>query len=187
MDNETYVSFLCNTIRNALQASLYVFYNIQSFQSNKLSIIEMMYSMRDKYSDTIIWDKITASPAMHDNILNSMYEYIHIFSEDATRRVGAKYFRSTVPNIVRVQKQRNNTFSHIHKATFPMELALYMVDNFAENSVLDIFGGTGTTLMACEQLNKKCYMMELDEMYCDVILQRWEQQTNKKVEICATR
>ena len=46
--------------------------------------------------------------------------------------------------------------------------------------VLDIFGGSGSTLIACEQLNRKCYTMELDEKYCDVILQRWENLTGKK-------
>lgn len=46
-------------------------------------------------------------------------------------------------------------------------------------SVLDLFGGSGTTLIACEQLNRKCYMMELDPYYCDVIISRWEQFTGK--------
>ena len=40
--------------------------------------------------------------------------------------------------------------------------------------VLDVFGGSGSTLIACEQLNRKCYTMELDEHYCDVIISRWE-------------
>ena len=40
-------------------------------------------------------------------------------------------------------------------------------------SVLDLFGGTGTTLIACEQLNRKCYMQELDELYCQVIIDRY--------------
>ena len=39
--------------------------------------------------------------------------------------------------------------------------------------VLDVFGGSGSTLIACEQLNRKCYMCELDPHYCDVILQRY--------------
>ena len=43
--------------------------------------------------------------------------------------------------------------------------------------VLDVFGGSGSTLIACEQLNRKCYMCELDEHYCDVIIQRWENLT----------
>ena len=46
--------------------------------------------------------------------------------------------------------------------------------------VLDVFGGSGSTLIACEQLNRKCYTMELDEHYCDVIIQRWENLTGQK-------
>ena len=47
-------------------------------------------------------------------------------------------------------------------------------------TVLDLFGGSGSTLIACEQLDRKCYMMELSEKYCDVILKRWETFTGKK-------
>ena len=46
--------------------------------------------------------------------------------------------------------------------------------------VLDVFGGSGSTLIACEQLNRKCYMCELDPKYCDVIINRWEQLTGQK-------
>ena len=46
--------------------------------------------------------------------------------------------------------------------------------------VLDLFGGSGSTLIACEQLNRKCYMMELDPLYIDVILDRWEKFTGEK-------
>lgn len=46
--------------------------------------------------------------------------------------------------------------------------------------VLDAFGGSGTTLIACEQLNRKCRMMELDTHYCDVIMARWEKLTGRK-------
>ena len=46
--------------------------------------------------------------------------------------------------------------------------------------VLDLFGGSGSTLIACEQLNRKCYMMEYDPKYVDVIIQRWENFTGKK-------
>ena len=46
--------------------------------------------------------------------------------------------------------------------------------------VLDVFGGSGSTLIACEQLNRKCYMAELDQKYCDVIIQRWENFTGEK-------
>ena len=50
-----------------------------------------------------------------------------------------------------------------------------------ENSIVfDFFGGSGSTLIACEQLNRKCYMMELTEHYCDVIINRWETLTGRK-------
>jgi DNA modification methylase len=48
--------------------------------------------------------------------------------------------------------------------------------------VLDVFGGSGSTLIACEQLNRKCYMVELDPHYVDVIIQRFETLTGKKAE-----
>lgn len=51
------------------------------------------------------------------------------------------------------------------------------------DTVLDLFGGSGSTLIACEQLNRKCFMMELDEHYCEVIIQRWESLTGKKAEL----
>ena len=47
-------------------------------------------------------------------------------------------------------------------------------------SRFDFFGGSGSTLIACEQLNRKCYMAELDPKYCDVIIQRWEDFTGRK-------
>ena len=47
------------------------------------------------------------------------------------------------------------------------------------DSVLDLFGGSGSTLIACEQLDRKCRMMELDPHYCDVIIARWEKLTGK--------
>ena len=47
-------------------------------------------------------------------------------------------------------------------------------------SVLDVFGGSGSTLIACEQLNRTCYMMELAPKYCDVIIKRWENLTGEK-------
>ena len=46
--------------------------------------------------------------------------------------------------------------------------------------VLDVFGGSGSTLIACEQTNRICYMCELSEKYCDVIIKRWETLTGEK-------
>ena len=49
--------------------------------------------------------------------------------------------------------------------------------------VLDVFGGSGSTLIACEQTGRKCRMMEIDPKYVDVIVERWEKATGKKAEL----
>lgn len=69
-----------------------------------------------------------------------------------------------------------------HPTMKPVKLMGLLIRNSSRQgeTVLDIFGGSGSTLMACEQLNRKCYTMELDPHYCDVILQRWENFTGLK-------
>lgn len=49
-------------------------------------------------------------------------------------------------------------------------------------NVLDLFGGSGTTLLACEELNRRCFMMECDPKYAEVIINRWEEMTGEKAK-----
>ena len=72
----------------------------------------------------------------------------------------------------------------LHPTMKPIGLFAYQIGNNTHegDSVLDLFGGSGSTLIACEQLNRKCYMCELDSRYCDVIIQRWENLTGRKGE-----
>lgn len=67
----------------------------------------------------------------------------------------------------------------------PVNLIAYLIKNSSKENdvVLDLFGGSGTTLIACESLNRKCRMLELDEKYCDVIIQRYEELTGNKAEL----
>lgn len=175
-----YLDFLCAFTHNTLDYCDFSFVNIQSLSNNKVALIDYLYSMKNFYADTIIWDKIHGQPAMAENVLNSVFEYIHIFSNKATRAIGAKKFRGTLDNIIHIQKQTNNEFSKIHNATFPIDFANYFVSNFSNHSVLDLFGGTGTTLIVCEQNKRKAYLMELEPKYVDVIIQRWQKLTNKE-------
>jgi site-specific DNA-methyltransferase (adenine-specific) len=74
-----------------------------------------------------------------------------------------------------------------HPTMKPVPLIKKQVKNSTKRGgiVLDIFGGSGTTLMACEELHRTCYMCELDERYCDVIIKRYEEMTGKKaVKLC---
>ena len=70
----------------------------------------------------------------------------------------------------------------VHPTQKPINLLSYLIQTYSNEKeiVLDLFGGSGSTLIACEQLNRRCYMVELDPKYCDVIIQRWENLTGKK-------
>lgn len=74
------------------------------------------------------------------------------------------------------------TQSKLHPTMKPIRLVARFIYNSSEEGdvVADIFGGSGTTLIACEQLGRRCYMMELDPHYCDVIIDRWEKFTGRK-------
>jgi site-specific DNA-methyltransferase (adenine-specific) len=80
------------------------------------------------------------------------------------------------------------THNDIHPTMKPVRLMGRLIKNSArpQENVLDLFGGSGSTLIACEQLNRTCYMMEFDPKYCDAILARWEKLTGEQAE-CLTR
>lgn len=64
----------------------------------------------------------------------------------------------------------------------PIDLIAKLIKNSSKENdiILDLFGGSGSTIIAAEQLNRCCYTMELDPKYCDVIVKRWETLTNKE-------
>lgn len=72
--------------------------------------------------------------------------------------------------------------SDLHPTMKPIKLIARLIKNSSRQNekVLDLFGGSGSTLIACEQLNRKCYMMEYDPKYADVIIDRWETMTGEK-------
>ena len=69
-----------------------------------------------------------------------------------------------------------------HPTQKPLELCGWFLKRYSKENenIIDLFGGSGSTLIACEQLDRNCYMMELDPHYVDVIIARWEQFTGKK-------
>jgi DNA modification methylase len=77
-----------------------------------------------------------------------------------------------------------NPQSMVHLTEKPTELAVRAMQYSSRvgENVLDLFGGSGSTLIASEQTGRHAYLMELDELYCDVIVQRWEKFTGRKAE-----
>ena len=79
-----------------------------------------------------------------------------------------------------MEKQDNK--KRLHPTQKPLELCDWFITRYSEDdsNILDLFGGSGSTLIACEQLNRNCFMMELDPKDVDVIINRWEQFTGEK-------
>ena len=71
-----------------------------------------------------------------------------------------------------------------HPTMKPVALMARLVFNstHAGDTVMDLFGGSGSTLVACEQIGRRCAMMERDPVYCDVIIKRWENLTGRTAE-----
>jgi DNA modification methylase len=67
----------------------------------------------------------------------------------------------------------------------PVELFQYQLENSTKRGgvVLDLFGGSGTTAIACEKTGRKAHLMELDPRYCDVIVKRWQQFSGKTAKL----
>lgn len=166
-----YLKFLVDVTENSIESCQYTFINIQSLSGNKIALIDFLFTMKKNYADTLIWKKKNEQPAMPSNVLNSQFEYIHCFSKKANRSIGTKPFRGTVSNVIEISNQTRNDIK-LHNATFPIELSTFFISNFTNESVVDFFMGTGTTMVAAHQLNKKCYGIELEPQYCQTIIDR---------------
>ena len=139
----------------------------------------LMLELKDKgmhWSSTIIWSKDQLVLSRKD--YHTQYEPIWYGWEGSQARVHEVEDRkqSDVWNIPRPKR------SDEHPTMKPIELVARALQNSSDvgDTVLDLFGGSGTTLMAAEQTGRKCRMMELDPKYVDVIIDRFEKFTGKK-------
>ena len=88
-------------------------------------------------------------------------------------------------SVVRQYTQSSEKTNRVHPTQKPVSLLEWVFERFNDSSktLLDLFGGSGSTLIACEKTDRQCYMMELDAHYCDVIISRWCKYTGKSTVI----
>lgn len=81
--------------------------------------------------------------------------------------------------------KQDSSSEYVHPTQKPIKLSEFAIRNTTERGdiVLDLFGGSGSTLIACEQMDRRCRMMEYDPAYCDVIVDRWEKFTGNKAKL----
>lgn len=93
--------------------------------------------------------------------------------------------RVTWSGILGTEQEHDHADGRQHPTQKPVKLAAWFLEKFSKelNLILDPFGGSGSTLIACEQTKRICYMMELDPGYCDVIVSRWEKLTGQTAQL----
>jgi len=171
--NDEYVKFLYDFTINTLNNSKYSFVNLQILESNKYALIDYQYQLKDQIKDILIWNKKQYPPHINKGTFGCKWEYVFAFSYDSKGRSFPASWQGKFPNVIETENASGNDYAQIHKATFPIAFPSWILEkmDFAK-SILDLFMGTGTTMVASHQLKRKCYGMELDPKYCDVIVKR---------------
>lgn len=170
---DEYVTFLYDFTINSLNNSKYSFVNLQLLESNKRALIEYQYKLKDQIKDILIWNKYQYPPHINKGTFGCKWEYVFALSHESKSRGFPCTWQGKYPNVIETENASGNEFANIHKATFPVSFPSWIISkmDFAKY-VLDLFMGTGTTMIASQQLNRVCYGMELDTKYCQVIIDR---------------
>jgi len=169
-----YDELLSKSLKNAVDFCDGVAFNVQPLANNKINLLIWISSFQENFNEIITWNKTQAAPAMAKGVCSAAYEWLVVFSKKKTRTIPLSSWRGTLSNVYNAPPQRNNEFSKHHAATFPIHLPTFVITQLMNicTGVVDCFMGTGTTMVAAHQLNRKCYGMELDPKYCQVIIDR---------------
>lgn len=187
-DDEGFIEFLkaaFENMRDQLKAggSFYIWY--ASTQSK--NFLEAAERAGLNIRQTLIWNKNTFSLGRQD------YQWKHEPCLYGWKDGAAHYFVNTRNLATVIEDAENQDFdsmkkptkSDLHPTMKPIPLIARQIKNSSRTgeNVLDLFGGSGSTLMACEQLGRRCFMMEYDPHYADVIIKRWEDYTGEQAEL----
>ena len=174
-DNQFY-EFLKKVFENMYSvtkegASIYVFHA----DTEGLNFRKAFKDAGYKLAECLIWKKDCFVMGRQD------YQWQHEPILYGWKEGTAHYFINdrTQSTILEFDRPKQST---LHPTMKPIDLIAKLIKNSSKENdiILDLFGGSGSTIIAAEQLNRKCYTMELDPKYCDVIVKRWETLTNKE-------
>jgi len=181
---DEYTDFLIEWTNVALMNSEYIFHNNQLLESNKKSLILYQNHFVEQMKDILLWNKKQYPPHINKGTFGCKWEYVFVLSNEGKSRSLPCNWQGKFPNVIETENNSRNEYAKTHKAGFPVALPLWVIEkmDFAK-SVFDPFGGTGTTLIACEKTKRKCFMMEIDPHYCDVILKRFEDYSGKNATL----
>ena len=176
MTSTEFYNFLLDSFRNMFEvtkcgSSVYVFHA----DTEGLNFRNAFNAVGFKLAQCLVWVKNTFVMGRQD------YQWRHEPILYGWKEGAGHYFiddrkQSTV---LEFDKPSRNAE---HPTMKPIDLLVYLIKNSSKENdlILDLFGGSGSTLIAAEQVKRRCYTMELDPKYCDVIVKRWELLTGEK-------
>lgn len=179
MDADTFHDFLYNAFINAFStmkdgASFYVWYASKEVVNFSTALADAGLSVKQE----LIWNKNSLVMGRQD------YQWKHEpclygWKETDSHNWYGDRKQTTVIDFDRPTK------SELHPTMKPVGLFDYQIKNSTKkgDNVLDLFGGSGTTIMACEQNGRNAYVMEYDPHYIDVIIERWENFTGERAKL----
>lgn len=154
------------------KAGIYIFYA----HSSSREFLNALYNANIKQRSILIWKKLGGGFGDYMSQYMNAYEpCIYASNGNSVNWYGA----TNEKTVWEIEKEKK---CNLHPTMKPIAVVSRAIKNSscADNIVLDLFGGSGSTLIACEQLNRQCFMMELDPKYIDVIINRWETFTGQK-------
>jgi site-specific DNA-methyltransferase (adenine-specific) len=176
MDNDSFYVFLFDAFTNAYNelkdgASFYCWYASKEVVNFHTSIESSGFSVKQE----LIWNKNSLVMGRQD------YQWKHEPCLYGWKETNSHIWYGDRKQTTVIDWDRP-TKSELHPTMKPVGLFDYQIKNSSKvgDIILDLFGGSGTTIMACEQNNRKAYVIEFDPKYCDVIIKRWENLTGKK-------
>ena len=128
-------------------------------------------------TNMVVWHKGGGGIGDLKKTFSTDYEMALVFNRNAElcgKRIGSVW-----------SLQKDKAIKYKHPTQKPVELSVEAIDKttYSKSIIMDLFLGSGSTLIACEKMDRICYGMELDPKYCDVIIKRWENFTGKKAEL----
>lgn len=176
MSETEFYNFLIDAFRNMFESvkyggSIYVFHA----DTEGLNFRNAFKAVGFKLAQCLVWVKNTFVMGRQD------YQWRHEPILYGWKEGAGHYFvdNRKQSTVLEFDKPSRNAE---HPTMKPIDLLVYLIKNSSKENdiILDLFGGSGSTLIAAEQIQRTCYAMELDPKYCDVIVRRWENLTGQK-------
>ena len=184
MASDEYKAFLLTVldrIAENVSESACVMWNVSYNANSRKEYGEIAFGHSELcVQETIVWDKNVGMNVCGKNVYSRSAELVFLLSK--TSKYKSNQNGGVFWNIWRIPTRDGDNMQNGHGASFPVKLPAQGISQHSDKGdiVYEPFMGSGTTIIASEQLGRKCYGMEIDATYCDVIVQRWENLTGKK-------